>query len=235
MIGREILLALGLSEAFVQLRDPIPEVAFGSDEAPRFFHAGFGQPGVQVAPTPLNQVRELWRDDRVDAPHVGPHGVELPKRSQDILPVIGFVINRMPDDQLAGALAVTVDAPLIESADARRLDAYAQHLQEIYVKAGTLRRKEDEHIIRSPSQLLDAVFAAGSKGIAMQRYKGLGEMNPEQLWETTLDKEVRSLLQVKIRELDEADDLFVKLMGDVVEPRRDFIRENALNVANLDI
>ncbi|MDR3500777.1 MAG: DNA topoisomerase (ATP-hydrolyzing) subunit B [Parvibaculum sp.] len=131
--------------------------------------------------------------------------------------------------------AVTVDAPLIESADARRLDAYAQHLQEIYVKAGTLRRKEDEHIIRSPSQLLDAVFAAGSKGIAMQRYKGLGEMNPEQLWETTLDKEVRSLLQVKIRELDEADDLFVKLMGDVVEPRRDFIRENALNVANLDI
>jgi DNA gyrase subunit B len=130
---------------------------------------------------------------------------------------------------------VTIDAPLFESADARRLDGHAAHLQEVYVKAATLRRKDDEHIIRSPSQLLEAVFAAGSKGVALQRYKGLGEMNPEQLWETTLDKEVRSLLQVKIRELDEADDLFVKLMGDVVEPRRDFIRENALNVANLDI
>ncbi|MEN6541304.1 DNA topoisomerase (ATP-hydrolyzing) subunit B [Parvibaculum sp.] len=130
---------------------------------------------------------------------------------------------------------VLIDAPLIDSADARRLDAYTSHLQEVYVRAATLRRKDDVHEIRSPSQLLDAVFAAGSKGIAMQRYKGLGEMNPEQLWETTLDKEARSLLQVKIRELDEADDLFVKLMGDVVEPRRDFIRENALNVANLDI
>jgi len=130
---------------------------------------------------------------------------------------------------------VMIDAPLIDSADARRLDAYTSHLQEVYVKAASLRRKDDVHEIRSPSQLLDAVFAAGSKGIAMQRYKGLGEMNPEQLWETTLDKEARSLLQVKIRELDDADDLFVKLMGDVVEPRRDFIRENALNVANLDI
>ncbi|HUD51894.1 DNA topoisomerase (ATP-hydrolyzing) subunit B [Parvibaculum sp.] len=130
---------------------------------------------------------------------------------------------------------VMIDAPLIDSADARRLDAQAEHMQEIYIKAATLRRKDELHEIRSPSQLLDAVFAAGSKGIAMQRYKGLGEMNPEQLWETTLDKEARSLLQVKIRELDEADDLFVKLMGDVVEPRRDFIRENALNVANLDI
>jgi DNA gyrase subunit B len=130
---------------------------------------------------------------------------------------------------------VMIDGPLIDSADARRLDAYADHMQEIYGFAATLRHKDETHEIRSPSQLLDAVFAAGTKGVAMQRYKGLGEMNPEQLWETTLDREVRSLLQVKVRELDEADDLFVKLMGDVVEPRRDFIRDNALNVANLDI
>ena len=89
--------------------------------------------------------------------------------------------------------------------------------------------------VHSPTELLDAVFEAGRKGISLQRYKGLGEMNPEQLWETTLDNNVRSLLKVHVRELDEADDMFTKLMGDVVEPRRDFIKENALQVANLDV
>jgi DNA gyrase subunit B len=82
--------------------------------------------------------------------------------------------------------------------------------------------------------LFEAITAAGRKGIALQRYKGLGEMNPQQLWETTLDSNVRSLLQVKIKETDEADDIFTKLMGDVVEPRRDFIQENALS-ASVDV
>ncbi len=131
--------------------------------------------------------------------------------------------------------AHTLDARMIGSAEAIRLDRLAADLQEVYAKPGKLRRKETEIAIYSPMDLIDAVFAQGRKGIAMQRYKGLGEMNPEQLWETTLDKNVRSLLKVKVSESDEADVLFTQLMGDVVEPRREFIQENALNVANLDV
>ena len=129
----------------------------------------------------------------------------------------------------------TIDGRLIASADALRLDRKAEHLQDIYGKAARLRRKDTETLVRGPMALLEAVFLQGRKGIAMQRYKGLGEMNPEQLWETTLDVNARSLLKVQVRELDEANDLFSKLMGDVVEPRRDFIRDNALSVANLDV
>jgi DNA gyrase subunit B len=128
-----------------------------------------------------------------------------------------------------------IDPALINSADARRLDAHAASLQQTYARPAMLRRKGMETPIHGPRDLLEAVFAAGRKGIAMQRYKGLGEMNPEQLWETTLDPNVRSLLQVKIREADEADDIFTKLMGDEVEPRREFIQANALTVANLDV
>jgi DNA gyrase subunit B len=128
-----------------------------------------------------------------------------------------------------------IDAKLIGSSDVLRLDKKAAHLQEIYARPAKLRRKDSDTVIHGPLDLLNAIFAAARKGISMQRYKGLGEMNPEQLWETTLDANVRSLLRVKVSELDEADDIFTKLMGDVVEPRRDFIRENALNVANLDV
>jgi DNA gyrase subunit B len=92
-----------------------------------------------------------------------------------------------------------------------------------------------ETVVAGPVTLVDAIMAQGKKGISIQRYKGLGEMNPEQLWETTLDPEARSLLQVKIDQLEEADEVFSTLMGDVVEPRKEFIQENALNVVNLDI
>ncbi|MGB6905939.1 MAG: DNA topoisomerase (ATP-hydrolyzing) subunit B [Methyloceanibacter sp.] len=128
-----------------------------------------------------------------------------------------------------------IDGPFIASADALKLDHYAEHLQEVYAKPATLKRKELSTGVHGPSELLGAVMAAGRKGLTLQRYKGLGEMNPEQLWETTLDLDTRTILQVKVGELDEADEIFSRLMGDVVEPRRAFIQDNALQVANLDV
>ena len=128
-----------------------------------------------------------------------------------------------------------IDMALIGSADARRLDGFAAELQEVYGKPPVFRRKDLYLNVSGPLALLEQVFETGRKGLALQRYKGLGEMNPDQLWETTLDPDARSLLQVKINEAAEADDLFTRLMGEEVEPRRDFIQTNALNVANLDI
>ena len=128
-----------------------------------------------------------------------------------------------------------IDAALLGSADARKLDGFALHLQEVYGKAAIRKRKDVETPIRGPRALLEAVFAFGRKGISLQRYKGLGEMNADQLWETTLDPNARSLLQVKIKDGDTADDIFAKLRGDDVEPRREFIQDNALSVANLDV
>jgi len=130
---------------------------------------------------------------------------------------------------------IAIDGALIASADARKLDHMAGELQTTYLKASDLKRKDDTREVRSPTQLLDAVLQWGRQGLSLQRYKGLGEMNPSQLWETTLDENARTLLQVKVDHADDADDLFAKLMGDVVEPRREFIQENALNVANLDV
>jgi len=128
-----------------------------------------------------------------------------------------------------------IDGPFIASSDARKLDRYAEHLQEVYAKPAALKRKETSLTVYGPSDLLNAVMETGQKGLSLQRYKGLGEMNPEQLWETTLDVDSRTILQVKIREGEDADDIFSRLMGDVVEPRREFIQENALQVANLDV
>jgi len=128
-----------------------------------------------------------------------------------------------------------IDMALIGSSDARHIDQLSARLKETYTVPPVLRRKDGQIEISGPRALLDAIFAAGRKGLSMQRYKGLGEMNAEQLWETTLDPNVRSLLQVKVTDATDADGLFARLMGDEVEPRRDFIQENALSVANLDI
>ena len=128
----------------------------------------------------------------------------------------------------------TLDGPMLRSAEARRTGSFTADLQEVYGGPALLVRKEREQMIFGPLGLLDAILEEGQKGLTLQRYKGLGEMNPEQLWETTLDPNARTLLQVRVDDVAEADDLFTKLMGDVVEPRREFIQKNALNVENLD-
>ncbi|MEQ9388444.1 MAG: DNA gyrase subunit B, partial [Marinovum algicola] len=112
--------------------------------------------------------------------------------------------------------------------------SFTESLQEIYGSAATLHRKDRHQVIHGPLDLLKAILEEGEKGNTLQRYKGLGEMNPDQLWETTLDPDARTLLQVKVDDVAEADDIFTKLMGDVVEPRREFIQKNALSVENLD-
>ena len=124
---------------------------------------------------------------------------------------------------------MVLDAHLREAPDARRLNERASALSGDYAGLAIFAPKSGTLAINSPSQLVDAVTAAGAKGMNMQRYKGLGEMNPDQLRETTLDPNARSLLQVSVTHADTADELFSKLMGDVVEPRRDFITENALD------
>jgi DNA gyrase subunit B len=128
-----------------------------------------------------------------------------------------------------------IDAGLIRAPEARRLDEKAGQLQATYAKPCKLKTKDKEQTIQGPVGLIDAVLELGRKGTTTQRYKGLGEMNPDQLWQTTLDPNARTLLQVKVNHADEAGDLFTKLMGDLVEPRRQFIQENALKVANLDV
>jgi len=130
-----------------------------------------------------------------------------------------------------------IDQALLGSADARKLDEFAPSLQKVFPRPtppATLRRKDEETAIHGPVSLFEAVMAAGRKGIALQRYKGLGEMNPQQLWETTLDTNARTMLQVNVKEIDEANTIFDELMGDKVEPRRVFIEANAL-VASVDV
>ena len=128
----------------------------------------------------------------------------------------------------------TLDGKMLRGGEARKSGTFTEHLQDVYNLPATLVRKDRSQLINGPMDLLNAVLTEGEKGLSLQRYKGLGEMNPDQLWETTLDPDARTLLQVRVEDMAEADDLFTKLMGDVVEPRREFIQRNALNVENLD-
>ncbi|GGD12562.1 DNA topoisomerase (ATP-hydrolyzing) subunit B [Aquisalinus flavus] len=143
----------------------------------------------------------------------------------------GFSVER----ELRGVMEVhTLHAELLASGDARRLNEATESIREMFDRPSVWRQGDDERPVWGPGMMLEAIRAAGQKGIKMQRYKGLGEMNPDQLWETTLDSNARTLLQVQIDDGDIADSVFSRLMGDLVEPRREFIQDNALSAA-LDI
>ena len=129
---------------------------------------------------------------------------------------------------------IVLEDQMLHSADALRLAERATKLSETFSTPANFRRRDRSSTVRGPLDLVTCVFDAGRRGLNIQRYKGLGEMNPDQLWETTLDYNARTLLQVKVDHADEADDLFTRLMGDLVEPRREFIQENALD-AEVDV
>ncbi|MBE7733275.1 DNA topoisomerase (ATP-hydrolyzing) subunit B [Devosia faecipullorum] len=184
-----------------------------------------------------------------------PDGMSDPEKSAETLKRVAGRLDRISDELERGwtgeltedeALAFSrtvrgvtethqIDRALLQSADARKLRALAERLDELFGGVPTLTRKGEAIPIYGPSTLFKAVTDAGRKGLSLQRYKGLGEMNAEQLWETTLDPNARTLLRVEIDQTDEADQIFTALMGDLVEPRRDFIQDNALNVSNLDV
>ncbi|WP_297102949.1 DNA topoisomerase (ATP-hydrolyzing) subunit B [uncultured Devosia sp.] len=184
-----------------------------------------------------------------------PEGISDPDKSAATLKRVANRLDRISDELERGwtgavtdeeALAFSrtvrgvtethqIDRALLQSADARKLRQLAGRLDELFGGVPTLTRKGETSNIYGPASLFKAVTDAGRKGVSLQRYKGLGEMNAEQLWETTLDPNARTLLRVEIDQTDEADEIFTALMGDLVEPRRDFIQDNALNVSNLDV
>ncbi|MBU2136983.1 MAG: DNA gyrase subunit B, partial [Alphaproteobacteria bacterium] len=144
---------------------------------------------------------------------------------------LGFAFSRV---KRGVSEKIVLDDQTLHAADGRRLAERALSLAQIFSAPATFRRKDKSQTVRGPLDMVSAIMEAGRRGMTMQRYKGLGEMNPEQLWETTLDSDARTLLQVRVNHADDADDMFSRLMGDLVEPRREFIQTNALD-AEVDV
>lgn len=236
--GAVLRLASGFEFAGPQLRGLIDEARFVR-QVITSLHSRYDHRAIEQA-----AVVGALKPELADDPEHGPVVAERVARRLDAIAEDfergwagelrdgGYVFSRT----LRGVRqAATLDAALLGSQEARKLDERATSLGEVYGGPAALIRKGEETAIHGPLSLFEAVTSFGRKGLQMQRYKGLGEMTAQQLWETTLDRDVRSLLQVKVKDATDADDLFVKLMGDVVEPRREFIQQNALSVANLDV
>ena len=201
--------AIAVETLIKRLHARVPDSVLEQATIAGAFASGAGDKEAQEAATRLNAVAEEGEDTwsgRFD-----PDGALVLERT------VRGVAERATFDKL-----------FLSSADARRLAERSAALRETYLTRGTLKRGGDVTDVDGPLSMLHAIQAAGQKGVSIQRYKGLGEMNAEQLWETTLDADVRTLLQVKVDHADDADEMFSKLMGDVVEPRRAFIEEFAL-------
>ena len=232
-----IVEALALAQALDPDLTPEQRQA-AADEAARWMDAADeeGRWSAHVGEEGGYRFERLWRGvtdhHRIDAGFLGSaearklHKLASEERESYATP-----------SRLMSQKAAEVEAELAEADDVLAEDGDAQDQEN---QPNRVPGKVDDggaagKRITRPSELLDSVLASGKKGLSLQRYKGLGEMNAEQLWETTLDPDNRALLQVEIEQADVADEIFTKLMGDVVEPRREFIQDNALDVANLDV
>jgi DNA gyrase subunit B len=246
----DYLLDAGLEEAVFKTRDGVehagPDLMSILQQARDITHA-------------INNLNTRYNRSLVEqAAIVGgldPEGLSDPSRNEETINRVANRLDRISDELERGwtgeltdsedlAFSRTIrgvterhliDKALLHSADARRLRQLASRLDELFGGVPTLTRKGESTPIFGPSSLFKGVTDAGRKGVSLQRYKGLGEMNALQLWETTLDPNARTLLKVQIDESSEADSIFTALMGDLVEPRRDFIQDNALSVSNLDV
>jgi DNA gyrase subunit B len=246
----DYLLSTGLEEAVLTTRDGVahagPDLLAILQQARDIVHA-IGNLNTRYNRSLVEQAAIVGGLD--------PEGLSDPARINETMGRIANRLDRISDELERGWTGLVtdeqglsfsrtvrgvtethqIDQALLQSADARKLRQLAERLDEIYGGVPTLNRKGDITPIFGPASLFKAVTDAGRKGVSLQRYKGLGEMNPGQLWETTLDPNARTLLKVQIDQTDEADSIFTALMGDLVEPRRDFIQDNALSVSNLDV
>ena len=220
-----IIEALALSGALDPKFGP-PQRAAAVERAAAWLNAGDeeGQWTGELGADGDYVLRRLWRG--VTDHHVIDHKFMVSAEARKLHGLaIGEASTYAGASRLVSLKSSTQAAEMVEAEDENE-------------EEGAVRERAPDprgNLVTRPTQLLEAILAAGRKGLSVQRYKGLGEMNADQLWETTLDPANRALLQVEVAQADVADEIFTRLMGDVVEPRRDFIQENALNVANLDV